>query len=129
MVAKTEAQKARKKVYDAKYRADNLDKRKAYRDKYYIANSIKIKEAVAKYRANNPEKIKESSAKYRVNNPEKVRGWRNKYYASNINRERGKNSIRDMLKGTNLKASELPQELIDLRLKQVQMKRVMYANS
>ena len=84
---------------------------------------------VAKYRANNPEKIKEGRAKYYVDNKEKELAAMVKYRASNPEKVKTWGVIGSMCKNTNLKASEIPQELIDLKLKQLQMRQVMYANS
>ena len=85
-----------------------------YEAKYRAANPEKVKERRAKCYVDNKEKEKEAGVKYRASNPEKVKTW---------------GVIRSMCRNTNLKPSEIPQELIDLKLKQLQMKRVLYANS
>ena len=131
-------------MYEAKYRAANPEKVKERRAKRYVDNKERELAAVAKYRASNPEKVKEGRDKYRASNPEKAKEGRAKYYADNKEKEkragvkyRADNPekvktwavIGTMCRNTNLKPSEIPQELIDLKLKQLQMKQVIYANS
>ena len=71
------------KEYQAKYRANNLEKIKEKRAKYRANNLEKIKEYKAKYYANNQEKLKERASKYYTNNAEKIKEQQAKWYANN----------------------------------------------
>lgn len=106
--------KARKKARNAKWQANNPEIAKALHAKWQADNPEKVKARNAKWQANNPEKSRAYSAKWRADNPEKVKAYSARF---------------KMCRGTNLRPSDIPQELIDLKRKQIQMKQVMYANS
>ena len=109
-----EERKARGREYQAKWRAANPERAKVNNTKWKADNREKVKISDARWRAANPEKATAKKVKWRADNPEKIRIY---------------NAISKMCRGTNLCSSDIPQELIDLKLKQIQMKQVMYANS
>ena len=113
----------------AKYYIANKEKVLEYQAKYNEANKEKILEYQAKYRADNKEKLSEYQAKYCADNKEKLLEYQAKYNEANKEKVLRRSVLDGMCKRTNLKPIDIPQELIDLKLKQLQMKRVMYANS
>jgi len=58
--------------YDAKWRAENKEKRAKYDAKWRVENKEKRAKSSAKWRVENPEKVAKYGAKYRAENPEKV---------------------------------------------------------
>jgi hypothetical protein len=87
------------------------------------------REYAARYRAANPEKERAKLAKWKAVNVEKARAAEARYRAKYPERRRLGDAKRYICKGTSLCPSDLPQELIDLKIKQRQMKRVMYESN
>ena len=98
----------------AKYRADNAEKLKADHAKYKAANREKTKANMAKYRAANPEKLKADQAKYRAANPSVG-------IHTNI-------SLRYKV-SMSVVRNLVPQELIEVKLLQIQLHRLINARA
>lgn len=79
-----EERKERKKVRDAKYRAENSEKIEVSSAKYRANNPEKVKIYMAEYRAKNREKMNVYDAKYRAKNPEKIKVKEAKYRAARL---------------------------------------------
>ncbi len=135
--------------HSLKYRTANPEKERERLRKYYAENREKEIERARKDRTENPEKFRERRRKYRTKNHEKVlEGWR-RFYASNPEKmcARGRNYysanhdkirlrhrdqrlnlsniyVRDcIVKGTSLSASDIPDELIELKRAHLQLGR------
>ena len=74
------------KLHDAKYRADNKDRRKKYDEKYRENNREQIKARKSNWRDENREKLRQSYRVYRVNNRDKCNASWVKYEAAKISR-------------------------------------------
>ena len=128
-----EERKVRQRMTRVKWKAANPEKVRKSHARYYAANPEKVKATQARYYAANSEKVEGRKARWKAANPEKAREararYKTKYVTNNLEKVRA-GTVRYLLcKGTNLRPSDIPQELIDLKLKQIQMKQVMYANS
>ena len=126
MALSEEELKARNRARHARYVAANPEKMKANQARYRAANPERVKAKNAKYRAANPEKVKASQAKWRAANPEMVKAGNARDHAAHPERVLYHSVKFDLGKGTSLRPSEIPQELIDLKIKQLQMRQVMY---
>jgi hypothetical protein len=102
------------KTNRAKWCANNKEKYKSYTAKWRKENPEKI----ASWRKNNKEKIRDYNKKWREKNPDKYIDYQAKA------REELKDSyILDLLKGGGEKNIDIPQELIELKRIQLQIKR------
>jgi 5-methylcytosine-specific restriction endonuclease McrA len=85
-----EARAAKKRSYEAAYRAAHQEKIRARKAAYRAANPEKVRASKAAYRAANPEKIRAIKAAYRAANREKERVYQAKYRAAH--REKARSS-------------------------------------
>ena len=113
----------------AKYRADNAEKLKAGQAKYKAANPEKTKAAQAKYRAANPEKTKARMAKYRAANLEKTKADQAKYRAANPSVGIHTNISLRYKVSMSVVRNLVPQELIEVKLLQIQLHRLINARA
>ena len=129
-----------KAEYMKAWRDANPEKVKAWQK----ANPEKIKAAMKTYRKNNPETVAASSKVYREANREKIEGVNKAYYENNreIIAERSKSwykahPYQTILKNMSIKCKVsmtvinklVPQELIEVKMLQIQLRRLIYARA
>lgn len=122
-----------------KYYLNNADNFKEYGKKYSISAADKIKKRQKNYRISNAVQIKEGIKMYQLSHGEKIRATKRKYYATNpkakiASQNRRTKSVQQLqdcyvnrllVKQTNgiLKASEIPNELIETKRSILLLKR------
>ena len=124
-----------------KYRQDNKDKIKIYSKKYREDNKDKIKIINKKYCEKNKDKIEIRHKKYREDNKDKIKIRQKKYYENNkdklaIGDSRAKKKCIEglhdyyvkqlLIKNSKiLKREDIPQELIEAKRLEIQIKRII----
>jgi len=109
----------------------NKKKIKKYNKQYQQANKEKIKEHRKQYYQANKEQIKEYNKQYYQANNEQIIEQKKQYDQDNINKL-GDTYIKDIIrKQTNgmLKASDMPEELIELKRNNIILKRKIKDNA
>ena len=147
-VKNREKDKKRKSAYNLKWKGENKKKIKKYNAEYRANNKSKIKEKEKEYNKNNKNKINKRQREYRKENKpifdkyrpkrrlyEKIYAKENRDYINNRNRERGKRLTDGYVRGmwmahnSGIKASDMPQDMIDFKRDQVILARKIKAQT
>jgi hypothetical protein len=117
-----------------RYKNGNPDKVRESHKRYHKENRDKEMEYQRKWRQKNPDKVRQQSKRRYEKNPDKAREKSKKYREKNLEKcieknKRYRDELADLYvicqikQGSGLTASEIPQELIELKRVQLQITR------
>ncbi len=118
-------------IYRKQYNKENREKVKEFQKRYQEENRDKIRETEKHYQKKNAKKLRRMRKEYKKENAEKINA-QNVQHRKRMSDQYIKKLIANQISrgsGTTIKFKNIPNEIIELKRKQIQIKRLIKQQS